>query len=153
MRHVPAFGHRDNDLVRLARDEIITFQRLSNATGLDPDDRIILRVERSFPAEHHIGYGERLQEARPTGERLADDEFEEISTALRRVKFLTCENSLDLSADFLSRRPKTAERIGLRCVSHARPYDKITQLCKHFLKHHSPGAWSCKSRFALSSVG
>ncbi|NYJ14864.1 hypothetical protein GGI64_005965 [Rhizobium leguminosarum] len=109
MRDISAFRHRNNDLVRLARDEIIPFQGLSYPAGLDPDDRIILRIEGRFPAKNHICDGERLQEARSAGERLVDDKLQKISAALRRVKFFTCENSLGLPADFLSRRPKTAE--------------------------------------------
>ncbi|MBB2834522.1 UNVERIFIED_ORG: hypothetical protein GGD51_004686 [Rhizobium esperanzae] len=136
MRHVAAFRHRDDDLVRLACDKIITLQCLSDAAGLDPDDRIVLRVERCFPTKHHICDGERLQEACSTCKRLVDDKSQEISPALRRVKFFTCKNSLNLPADFLSGRSRTADYIDLCCVSHARPYDKITQLCKHLLKHH-----------------
>ncbi|MBB4296554.1 hypothetical protein GGI55_001080 [Rhizobium leguminosarum] len=45
MRHVSAFRHGNNDVIRLACDEIITFQGLSYSARLDPDDRIILRVE------------------------------------------------------------------------------------------------------------
>ena len=60
-------AHSDDDVVPLTRDEIITLERLSYSTGLNPDNRIILRVERGFPAKNHICYRKCFQEIRSTG--------------------------------------------------------------------------------------
>src|SRR3954462_8625289 len=66
MRDISAFGHSDDDIVPLACDEIVALERLSNSTGLNPDNRIILRVERGFPAKNHICYRKCFQEIRST---------------------------------------------------------------------------------------
>jgi len=45
MRHISAFGHRNDDVVPLACDEIIALECLAYSAGLDPDNWIVLRVE------------------------------------------------------------------------------------------------------------
>jgi len=54
-RHIPAFRDGNDDLIELPRDQIVSFQSAAYAAGLDPDDGIVLGIERGVSAEHLQG--------------------------------------------------------------------------------------------------
>ena len=72
-RHVAAFGNLDQNRIGQARGQVVPLQRAAQMSGLDTDDRIVLRIEGGVAPENLDGDGIGLYAAAAARQRFFDD--------------------------------------------------------------------------------
>jgi hypothetical protein len=88
----------------LAPSRVIKFYKLAQTGGLDPHDRIILRIERFAASKDFDANGVGFESGASTFERLCHCEFQEFARALVSLELGAEQNARKLRFNFAARQ-------------------------------------------------
>ena len=102
-RDIGAPRNLDPERVVATAGEIVVFERAPEAVGLDPHDRVVLRVETLVATEDRRGDAVGLDPAGPARQRLVDHVSQEVPIALGSVEIDGAEDARKLVLDQMPR--------------------------------------------------